>query len=262
MKPQTWQTNITRIRENEILVKGYPIEDLMGQRSFAETFYLLIKGELPTRNIARVLDAILISSVDHGVTPPSCQTAILSASTGAALNGALAAGILSINEFHGGAIADSMRLLKSAINLMKTTSMSVPDAAAAIVDDHLTHRKKLMGYGHRVHSNDPRTQKLFDIATENGVAGVHVAMCLAIRDALQERGKSLPVNVDAAIAALLCELDFPETLANAFFIISRLPGLVAHILEEKSRYKPMRKIDFAMAEYDGPEKRQIPDTEE
>ncbi|MEZ4763912.1 MAG: citrate/2-methylcitrate synthase [Calditrichia bacterium] len=97
-----------------------------------------------------------------------------------------------------------------------------------------------MGYGHRVHSNDPRTQKLFDIATENGVASVHVAMCLAIRDALQERGKSLPVNVDAAIAALLYELDFPETLANAF---SSFPGCRAGCpySGEKSRYKPMRK---------------------
>jgi citrate synthase len=65
----------------------------------------------------------------------------------------------------------------------------------------------------------------------------------------------MPVNVDGAIAALLCELEFDAIFANAFFMIARLPGLVAHIYEEETRYKPMRKIHPTDVSYDGPEDR-------
>jgi citrate synthase len=63
--------------------------------------------------------------------------------------------------------------------------------------------------------------------------------------------------VDGAIAALLCEMDFDPILANAFFMIARVPGLVAHIYEEKTRMKPMRKIHPTDVEYDGPGERTL-----
>jgi citrate synthase len=83
-------------------------------------------------------------------------------------------------------------------------------------------------------------------------------MSLAIQEALKTvSGKDLPINVDGAIAAVLCEIDIPSELANAFFIMARLPGLVAHIYEEKTQFKPMRRIDFSRAEYDGPAERDL-----
>ena len=115
-----------------------------------------------------------------------------------------------------------------------------------------------MGYGHRVHTNDPRTDRLFKLAEDYGISGKYIELSRAIRTALQKQmGKDLPINVDGAIAAVLSELNIPPELANAFFIIARMPGLVAHIYEEKTRFKPMRKIDFSKAEYDGPEERDI-----
>jgi citrate synthase len=63
--------------------------------------------------------------------------------------------------------------------------------------------------------------------------------------------------VDGAIGAVLCEIGIPSELANAFFIMARLPGLLAHITEEKTRYRPMRRIDFTQAEYDGPAEREL-----
>ena len=114
MSSPEWSTAITRVRENEILLRGYPVEELMGGGGFAQVLYLLVKGELPDPGTARVLEAVLVSSVDHGVTPPSCQSAILSASSGAPVNAALAAGILSINEYHGGAIEACMHMLHEA----------------------------------------------------------------------------------------------------------------------------------------------------
>jgi citrate synthase len=230
----------------------------MGKLTYPQMIYLLIKGELPSKSVGQMIDAILVSSVDHGVTPPSCQAAVTVASTGATLNASIASGILAINEFHGGAIEKSMRILQAAVKLMKDEQVSVDEAARKVVGNYLKEKKKIMGYGHRVHTDDPRTKKLFDLAVEYRLSGSYIEMSQAIREALMElAGKNLPINVDGAIAAVLCEIDLPSELANAFFIMARLPGLLAHITEEKSRYRPMRRIDFKQAEYDGPAERDL-----
>ena len=106
MPESSWKTGITKIEPNKILVRGYPIDQLMGKANFGQMVYLLFKGELPTQNQGRMVEAILTSSVDHGVTPPSVLSALTVTSTGAELNSAVAAGILSISRFHGGAIED------------------------------------------------------------------------------------------------------------------------------------------------------------
>jgi citrate synthase len=118
--------------------------------------------------------------------------------------------------------------------------------------------KRLPGFGHRIHTRDPRTIKLFQIASDLGIAGEHVGMAKAIEDAMeQESGKKLPINVDGAIAALLCEMNFPPDLANAFFMLARLPGLIAHVYEEQTRMKPMRYINPKDHEYDGFSERKL-----
>ncbi len=258
MSEKSWKTAITSIEPNKIVVRGYKIDQLMGKLSYQQMIYLLIKGELPNKSVGKILDAILVSSIDHGVTPPSCQVAITAASTGATLNASIAAGILSINEFHGGAIEKSMRMLEDGVDLVKKEKITMVDAAGKIVQQRLGKKEKIMGYGHRIHTDDPRTKKLFELSAEYGIYGKYIEMSKAIQQKLQElTGKNLPINVDGAIAAVLCELGIPCELANAFFIIARLPGLVSHIYEEKVRYKPMRKIDFSQAEYDGLEERNI-----
>jgi citrate synthase len=205
-----------------------------------------------------MMDAILVSSVDHGVTPPSCQAAVTVASTGAALNASIASGILAINEFHGGAIEKCMRTLQDAIRMKESEKLSAKETAEKLVTQYREEKKKIMGYGHRFHTNDPRTSRLYKLAEEYGLSHSFVEMSLAIQEALKTvSGKDLPINVDGAIAAVLCEIDIPAELANAFFIMARLPGLVAHIYEEKTRFKPMRRIDFSQAEYDGPEEKDL-----
>lgn len=258
MSDLNWKTGITKIGPNEIRVKGYRIEDAMDNLTFAQTIYLLITGELPDENTGKLMDAMLVSSVDHGATPPSCLAARTAASTGAPLNAALAAGILSINDFHGGAVHNCMLILKSAMKNKEEKNLSIEDAAANIVTEYRTNKKRINGFGHRVHSNDPRKVKLFEIAEKLGKSGDYIVMALAIELALHNAtGKNLPLNVDGAIAALLCDLDIPVELANAFFIMARVPGLVAHIFEEKTKQKVMRRIHPSDHEYDGPEDREI-----
>lgn len=253
-----WKTAITKVEPNKLSVRGYQLDELMGRVSYPQMVYLLFKGELPSENIGRMIEAILVSSVDHGTTPPSVLSALTVASTGAPLNASVAAGILSISEFHGGAIEECMRILKQAMELVENDKMDFNTAVGQIIEEYRAVKKRLSGFGHRVHTNDPRTLKLFRLAKEYSVAGKYLELAQTfVRQLKDITGKDLPLNVDGAIAALLCEMDFDPVLANAFFMIARVPGLVAHIYEEKTRYKPMRKIHPTDVEYDGPEEREL-----
>ncbi len=255
-----WKSAITKVEPNKLVVRGYRLDELIGKVSYAQMVYLLFKGELPSPKVGKLIEAILVSSVDHGTTPPSVLSALTVASTGAPLNAAVAAGILSISKFHGGAIEDCMRILLEAKKLMDEQNMDYDQAAETIIKKFREEKKRLSGFGHRYHTNDPRTKKLFALAEELGLAGDYTKLALAFVKKLKEiTGKDLPLNVDGAIGALLCELDIDPILANAFFMIARVPGLVAHIYEEKTRYKPMRKIHPTDVEYDGPEERAVPD---
>jgi citrate synthase len=129
--------------------------------------------------------------------------------------------------------------------------------AAELLAEYREKKKRIAGFGHRIHTSDPRTAKLFSLAEELGVADEGVAMILAFRKAFHESGKDLPINVDGAIAALLIDLEMPRELANAFFIMARVPGLVAHIHEEQTRERPMRRIHPSDHAYDGPAPRDL-----
>ena len=258
MKEETWKTAITKVEPNKLLLKGYRIDELMGNVTFAQTVFLAIKGELPSEKEAKMVDAMLVSSIDHGVTPPSTLSARTIASTGSPLNAALAGGILGISRHHGGAIEDSMRVLQKAVARKKEEKKTHEEMAATIVREYKEKSGRLPGFGHRIHTKDPRTVKLFQIASDLGIAGEYVAMAKAIEQAIEKSsGKRLPVNVDGAIAALLCEMVFPPDLANAFFILARIPGLVAHVYEEQTRMRPMRYINSKDHEYDGPPERKL-----
>jgi len=253
-----WNTAVTKVEPNKISVRGYPIDKLLGEVSFAQMVYLLFKGELPEDNIGKMIDAILVSSVDHGTTPPSALSAITVASTGAALNSSVAAGILAISQFHGGAIEECMRILMKAMAYKKENNCSSAEAANQIIAEYRSSKKRLSGFGHRLHTDDPRTKKLFLMADELKITGDFIELEKEFESELEKSlGKKLPINVDGAIAALLCEMEFDVTFANAFFMIARVPGLVAHIYEEKTRYKPMRKIHPTDVSYDGPEERKL-----
>jgi citrate synthase len=257
-KELTWSTKITKVEPNNVMVRGYPIQDLMGKIGYAEGLYLAIKGDLPDERTKDMLGAILTSSIDHGASPPSTLAARTVASTGSPVNSALAAGILSINNFHGGAIENAMIAFHDIEKKMSANNMDEKSAALEYVKEQRSAGKKLFGYGHRMHTDDPRQTKLYSLAEDFGFHGTYVRISLAVKEAIKEIiSKDLPINVDGAIAALLCELEFPSILANTFFIIARLPGLIAHIYEEKTDQKPMRRIHPTDCLYNGPGKRKI-----
>lgn len=253
-----WKTAITDIKPNKICLRGYAVDKLMGKISFAQAVYLVLKGELPSEAVGKLVEAILVSSIDHGASPPSVLTARTVASTGAELNAAIAAGVLAISHYHGGAVEEGMKLFLEVDRRAATRNISIRQAIREILKEMKDKKKRASGFGHRFHTQDPRTKKLFSLAEELGLAGKFVKIALIVEEELADLvGQPLPINVDGAIAALLCQLEIPPEIGNAFFIMARVPGLVAHIYEEKSRMKPMRKIHPQDYEYDGPPEREI-----
>jgi len=251
-----WKTGITRVEPNRISVRGFPVDELMGKITFSQAVYLAWKGEMPSEETGKLIDAILVSSVDHGAGPPSVLTARTVASTGAELNAAVAAGVLAISRFHGGAVEEGMNLFREISARMDASGRNARESARDVLAEMKAAGRRASGFGHRVHTADPRTARLFGLAEELGLAGRHVGIARAVEAVLSENlGRVLPINVDGAIAALLCDLDFPSEIGNAFFIIARVAGLVAQVQEEKTRMRPMRKIHPTDFEYDGPDER-------
>lgn len=257
-----WRTALTHVEPNKILVRGYPVDEAMGRLTFGEAIYLLLVGELPSLSIGRLMEALLVATVDHGTTPPSTQATRNVATTGAPLHASVAAGILSFGRYHGGDIEGGMRFLDNGVGLMRRGA-SCEEAARQIVEEYRARGERLPGFGHRLHTFDPRTARLFQMALELDLEGDHIRLIRTIERILNaSRGPDLPrlpINVDGAIAAVCCEIGLPPAVGNAIFIISRVPGLAAQAFEEQQRERPMRQIDSTSVTYDGPIERRLPD---
>jgi citrate synthase len=152
-----------------------------------------------------------------------------------------------------------MRFLLRAVNNKQENNLTTEEAAHQLVKEFRSNKKRLAGYGHRIHKDDPRTKRLVQLVEESGLRGEYTNMSRAIQSAIkQEIGKDLPINVDGAMASILCELGIPPELGNAFFVISRIPGLVSHIYEEMTTQRPMRRISPTEHEYIGNTERSLP----
>ena len=258
MSETTWSQPISSVEPNRVIVRGYAIDELMGRMPFSHVVYLVLKGDLPTDAQGRVMDAVLVSSVDHGATPPSVLAARTVGSTGAPLTTSIAAGIMAVNRHHGGAIEGCMRVLKEAVARGQETGRDALSVARELVDEYQAQRRRIPGYGHRIHTEDPRTKRLFAISEREGIAGEYVEMGIAIRQAMKDSlGRDLPMNVDGAIAAVLCGMEFPPEMGNGVFAIARCVGLAAHVFDEITRQRPMRRISPIAHEYNGPPERTL-----
>ncbi|MDP2791508.1 MAG: citryl-CoA lyase [Rectinemataceae bacterium] len=261
-------TAISGIDSEGVVIRGYSLTELMAKASFAEVLYLVLRGELPDRKTARLIDAILVSAVDHGLNAPSIHIARASASCGVPLSTAVAAGIASIGTNHGGAGEACARFLQEAIvSLPETASEKRSDSilqslAEKLVARSLDSGKNLPGYGHRVYKeSDPRSAALFKLAKELGLYGDHSRLAIHVAEAMHSaKGKRLVLNVDGAQAAILSDLGFSWKQVQSLFIVGRSLGLCAHVAEELESVVPLGYIKAALvaAEYSGQPSRSMP----
>ncbi len=164
---------------------------------------------------------------------------------------------MSINRHHGGAIEDCARQLKAIAERAGRESISIDEAATRTLAAMREAGERMPGFGHRLHTKDPRTARLFELAREAGIDGAHMQAARAVEKAFADAKKSLPINVDGAIGAILADTGMNPAAFNGIFMIARTPGLIAHVIEEQTREKPMRRIDPVNHGYDGPPSRSL-----
>ena len=258
----SWRTAIVSTGDGNIRVRGYNVTELMTRATFTDTIFLLQRGRLPSAGERKLLDALLTGCADHGSGAPSCAAARLAASGNrASLSAAVAAGLLAIGDEHGGAGEQCMEMIARGVAKAKSEpASSEPTSMAAVAARELAESKaagrKVPGLGHRVHkTRDPRTNILFAIARAESLAGDGVAFMEGLESALEQEGKTLPINIDGALAAILYDLGFEPPAGKLMFIVARVAGLAAEVAEEHGREKPMR-IRIPV-EYDGEPPREI-----
>src|SRR3954453_10993658 len=233
-KEKHGRTHISQAWPDRVEVRGRDLTgDLMGRLSFTEYFHLLLTGQEPTEEQRFFLDLLLVAIAEHGMMPTNVAARMTLAADPASLHGAVAAGLLGAGPVLLGTSEECARLLASG--------REAPEIAREI----RAAGGKVPGFGHPVHAPvDPRAERILELADERRVAGRHVALARALRDAVAEEwGRPLTMNVAMPIAAVMLDLGFAASAVKAVPILARTAGLLAHLAEERER-----PLGFVLAE--------------
>jgi len=259
-----WRTAITQIEPGVIRLRGYAIENLIGRVGFAAMVWLLLRGDLPTAEQSRLLEAALVAAVDHGPQAPSIAIARMAATCGVGINNAIASATNALGDVHGGAGQQCMELYLEIERA--AANQSIQAAAAEILATRLADpRRMLPGFGHRFHPIDPRAPRLMAMVEQARIAGAVSGSFATIgraveEDLAQRKGRRLPMNIDGATAVVFCELGFAPELGRALFVLARSVGIMAHAweqIQQGGRIKGPMPPSVAVR-YDGPPPRALP----
>jgi citrate synthase len=230
-----WSTAVTRIAPGEIEHRGVPVQDLIGT-DLVGAMWFLVRGDRPSAAQARLLEAAMVASMDHGPQAPSIAVARMAMTCGIGINNAIASAVNTLGDNHGGAGQECVHLLAEIV--AAAGDAPAADAAPAVVARWRERSPYLPGFGHRFHPRDPRRDPLLGLvrqAADDGVvAGRHLDAALAVEALLAEgRERPVPMNIDGATAVIYAELGFPPELSRGFFVLSRSVGILAHAWEEQ-----------------------------
>jgi citrate synthase len=224
------RSKLGRSTANKIYVRGHDLTaDLIGKVSLGDFAYLEVMGRLPNARESVMFNALVVTLVEHGLTPSALAARLTYFGAPEALQGAVAAGLLGMGDRFGGSIEQAAHMLQEA------PATGEPRAVAReIVASYRARKQVIPGIGHPVHRTaDPRTTRLFELAAENGFSGRHVKLMELIGEqATALSGRDLPVNATGAIAAIASEMGLSWRICRGLAVMARAIGLVAHVQEE------------------------------
>ncbi|SUA59117.1 2-methylcitrate synthase [Oligella ureolytica] len=232
-----WSTNIIDMEPGTIRYHGYAIQDLIGKVDYADIAWLMLRGEMPTKEQSKLLNAALVAGVDHGPQAPSIAIARMASTCGVSLNNAMASGINVLGDVHGGAGEQAVEFYQK-INLLIQKGESIEKACELELEEFWKSGKKFIpGFGHRFHPVDPRAPRLLSLVDEAQKRGVvdgrFSLIAKSLETVLEEiKGKKIPMNIDGATAVIYAELGFAAPLARGLFCLSRSIGILAHAWEQ------------------------------
>jgi citrate synthase len=220
--------------KDRIVVRGLDLtKDVLGKVSLGDFAFLELKGRLPSPQESIVFNALVVTLVEHGITPSAIAARLTYFGAPEALQAGVAAGILGMGDRFGGSIEQAARMVQEALEGQRPDA-DLRDIARQIVAGHKARKQVIGGLGHPIHKPiDPRTPKLFALAAENGFSGRYVKLMELIgEEATAGYSRDLPVNATGAIGAIASELDFNWRVCRGLAVMARAIGLVAHIQEE------------------------------
>ena len=220
----SFETSVGTADADSITVMGRDLSsELMGKVSFTELAFLLVQRRMPSPEEARLLDAVLVSLADHGLTPTVLAARLTHTGAPESLQGAVAAGLLGAGSVFLGVVEDTVRFLDA-----------IGEDVEGAVACELEAGRRIPGLGHPVHKvEDPRTPRIYEIAEETGLAGTYLARLREVSEAhSRQTGRRLPVNGAGVAGAALADLGFQPALLRGFALLARTAGLLGHLAEE------------------------------
>ena len=225
-------TRICGAGADQINIRGLDlVNDLMGKTGFTGMFLLQALGRPPTPLQITLVDAVLVTIMEHGLVPSAVATRLTYHGAPDSYQGAIAAGLLGVGDRYAGTAGLCGALFQ---RLLAVPHAQREDAVRAEIRAHRSQKRPLPGFGHPTHREaDPRVPRLIEIATQAGVKGEHIGIMHLVEWQLaQELGRKLPVNISAAIAAVLGEAGIPVSMMRGVVLVARCAGLVGHLHEE------------------------------
>lgn len=240
-----FKTSISKITNEDVVIRERKLSSLMKEASFTDGVFLILKGSYPTEQESKLFSAMLLSIIDHGMGTTSALTSRFIASTGNDVNVAIGGGVLALGDLHGGAIENCMAQLLEFSKL--STDALTTEITKCVVDK----KGKLFGFGHKHYKVfDPRAKILLDFCKDFKYSSQFIDLVVSMEQLIETvKGKKLVLNVDGLLSALLLSMGFSPIVGKGFFIIGRVPGLVAQVIEEIETEKPVRRLDESEIKY-------------
>ena len=238
-QPTPLRTDLGWSAADRVVVRGKDLPgELLGTSNLGDMAFLELMGRVPTAQESTVFNAVLVTLVEHGVTPSALAARLTYAGAPESLQAAVAAGLCGLGSVFVGSTEGVAKMLSEALprERARTATPAELDTIAreAVAASRARSKAPFPGLGHPIHKPvDPRTARLFEIARANGFAGGYVELVQRIAaEAARVSGRTLPLNATGAIGAICCELGVPERVVRGLGVMARAVGLVAHLLEE------------------------------
>lgn len=219
---------------DRIGVRGYDLAaELIGKIDFGDMSFLMLMGRLPTKAESHMFNAMLVTSVEHGIVPSAIATRMTWAGAPESLQGAVAAGLLGLGTVFNGTTEGAAKMLKTALP-DPAANTSLAEIADRVVRERKAAGRAIPGIGHPIHKPvDPRAARLIAIARKDGFHGPYLRLMQLIQSKAERAyGRVLPMNSTGAKAAICCEMGLPPMITRGLGVLSRTAGLLGHILEE------------------------------
>ncbi|PIR59167.1 MAG: hypothetical protein COU69_02155 [Candidatus Pacebacteria bacterium CG10_big_fil_rev_8_21_14_0_10_56_10] len=236
----TFTTAISRLGERGVEVRGVPLSDLVAEADFVKTLFFHLTGRQPVTGELKLLNAMLVAALDHGVQPASGFVPRVVASVGNDVLTAMAATLLALGPYHGGAVTGAMK----AMIEIKHKGENVEAACRELVQEYRQAGRRVPGFGHPHYTQkDPRAQQLFHLAHDHDLPLEYINLATILETTLEHQlRRKLVLNIDGAIAALLLTIGIDPIAGNALFGLARVAGSIAHIVEEQTSDAGVRRL--------------------